>query len=117
MRTAACTAEGRDAAANCSSWPTSTSAARACASAPAAGEGAAADKAAAAAGASGAAEKAQSLDLAGHRSDVRAVALASDDSLALSASNNCVKVRLRWAACVLEHVEHFKSESVDLADV
>lgn len=64
------------------------------------GEGAAAHKAAAASGASGAAEKAQTLDLAGHRSDVRAVALASDDSLALSASNNCVKVRegagCRW---------------------
>lgn len=55
------------------------------------GEGAVAHKAAAS-GASGAAEKAQTLDLAGHRSDVRAVALASDDSLALSASNNCVKV-------------------------
>lgn len=41
----------------------------------------------------GVAEKAQNLDLAGHRSDVRAVALASDDSLLLSASNNCVKVR------------------------
>ncbi len=60
-------------------------------------EGAAAHKAAPS-GASGAAEKAQTLDLAGHRSDVRAVALASDDSLALSASNNCVKVRARLGA-------------------
>ena len=43
-------------------------------------------------GAAGTAEKAQTVDLAGHRSDVRALALASDDSICLSASNNSVKV-------------------------
>lgn len=58
----------------------------------AAGGGEAAATAAGAAGASGSAEKAQTIDLAGHRSDIRALALASDDSLCLSASNSSVKV-------------------------
>ncbi len=56
------------------------------------GEGAAAAAAAGAGGATGSAEKAQTIDLAGHRSDIRALALASDDSLCLSASNSSVKV-------------------------
>ena len=52
-------------------------------------------------GAVGAAEKAQTLDLAGHRSDVRAPALSSDVAICLSASSNCVKVcgRGAWHSC------------------
>ena len=52
-------------------------------------------------GAVGAAEKAQTLDLAGHRSDVRALALSSDDAMCLSASSNCVKVGGHggWHSC------------------
>ena len=55
-------------------------------------EGAEPPEGAAASGASGVAERAQAIDLPGHRADVRALALAGDDSLVLSASNNCVKV-------------------------
>ncbi|TPX38895.1 hypothetical protein SeMB42_g01549 [Synchytrium endobioticum] len=36
-----------------------------------------------------------SIDLAGHRSDVRCVALSSDDQLIASASNDCIKI---WSA-------------------
>ncbi|KAL4458578.1 hypothetical protein ABPG75_013443 [Micractinium tetrahymenae] len=65
------------------------------------GEAAAAAAGAAGTAASGSAEKAQTLDLAGHRSDIRALALASDDSLCLSASNNSVKVwNPRSGACL-----------------
>ncbi|KAL4429403.1 hypothetical protein ABPG77_005177 [Micractinium sp. CCAP 211/92] len=65
------------------------------------GEGAAAAAAAGAGGATGSAEKAQTIDLAGHRSDIRALALASDDSLCLSASNSSVKVwNPRSGACL-----------------
>jgi U3 small nucleolar RNA-associated protein 12 len=55
-------------------------------------EGSEPPEGAAASGASGVAERAQAIDLPGHRADVRALALAGDDSLVLSASNNCVKV-------------------------
>lgn len=63
--------------------------------AEAAGSGEGAAAAAGASGSTGSAEKAATIDLAGHRSDIRALALASDDSLCLSASNSSVKVG--WA--------------------
>lgn len=49
----------------------------------------------------GGSEKVQVIDSAGHRSDVRALALASDDSLCLSASSSGVKVwNARSGSCL-----------------
>jgi U3 small nucleolar RNA-associated protein 12 len=53
------------------------------------------------AGDEGAVERAAALDAGGHRSDVRAVALSSDDALCLSGSNAGIKVwNPRTGACL-----------------
>ncbi|KAF9365558.1 hypothetical protein BGX34_009467 [Mortierella sp. NVP85] len=45
--------------------------------------------------------KAYTLELAGHRSDIRAVALSSDDELLCSASNNSLKIwNVKTASCI-----------------
>eukprot|EP00887_Chlorella_sp_A99_P006380 scaffold3.g6380.t1 len=70
---------------------------------PAGGAGAGAGAAGGAEGGGGGneADKVQTIDGGGHRSDVRAVALSSDDSMCLSASSSSVKVwNPRTGACL-----------------